>query len=105
MKTKPANGAKVLLAGFFHAMNVTLAEAGKSGRGAKSAGSGETPRRGRAMRFAQQNAFAVRRSRTAAPTDEVGRGARPRPREFLPECAEAGGEQYPLCGGVCRGGG
>lgn len=60
MKTKPANGAKVLLAGFFHAMNVTLAEAGKSGRGAKSAGSGETPRRGRAMRFAQQNALRAR---------------------------------------------
>ena len=77
MKTKPANGAKVLLAGFFHAMNVTLAEAGKSGRGAKSAGSGETPRRGRAMRFAQQNAFAVRRSRTAAPTGEAARLPRP----------------------------
>ena len=51
MKTKPANGAKVLLAGFFHAMNVTLAEAGKSGRGAKSAGSGETLRRGEAARL------------------------------------------------------
>ena len=95
---------KCCLRAFFHAVNASLAEVSESGRGAKSAGFGETPRRGRAMRFAQQNALAVRRSRTAAPTDFVGRGARPRPRDFRRSAPKRGGKQYPSGGGVYRGG-